>query len=115
VSKNSFFRLTKNAQMQGARGAFHLPVRQAILRAASRRIRSASLPRRRVGESARGVLESTLQQLALLDNIPVKLRVQQVPSYVALFSMRSPSSSNRARMRGTRQMGVFQQPVKFPP
>ena len=36
--------------------AFHLPFRQAILRVASRRIRSDILPRRRVGESARGVL-----------------------------------------------------------
>jgi hypothetical protein len=32
VEKLVFFRLIKNAQMQGARGAFHLPVRQAILR-----------------------------------------------------------------------------------
>jgi hypothetical protein len=37
--------------------ALHLPVRQAILRVASRRIRSDILPRLRVGESARGVLE----------------------------------------------------------
>ena len=42
--------------------AFHLPFRQAILRVASRRIRSDSLPRRRVGESAGGVLHCTLQQ-----------------------------------------------------
>jgi hypothetical protein len=27
-----FLRLLKNAQVQGARSAFHLPVRQAILR-----------------------------------------------------------------------------------
>ncbi|MBP1695952.1 MAG: hypothetical protein H6Q48_1203 [Deltaproteobacteria bacterium] len=64
-------RLLKNAQMQvksaksrlrGDPQAFHLPSRQAILRVASRRIRSDFLPRRRVGESARGVLRGTLQQ-----------------------------------------------------
>ncbi len=32
IEKLAFPRLMKNAQMQGARGAFHLPVRQAILR-----------------------------------------------------------------------------------
>ena len=42
--------------------AFHLPVRQAILRVASRRIRSDILPRRRVGESARAVLGGTPQR-----------------------------------------------------
>src|SRR5512139_2546501 len=52
----------RNPVYGGARGDFHLPVRQAILRVASRRIRSDILPRRRVGESARGVLECTLQQ-----------------------------------------------------
>jgi len=31
VGKNISFRLLKNGQMQGPRGAFHLPVRQAIL------------------------------------------------------------------------------------
>jgi hypothetical protein len=41
--------------------AFHLPFRQAIPRVASRRIRSDFLPRRRVGESARGVLGRTPQ------------------------------------------------------
>mgnify|MGYP003457678893 CR=1 FL=1 len=65
-----FLRLLKNAQMQvesaksrlrGRPRAFHLPFRQAILRVASRRIRSDFLPRRRVGESARGVLERTPQ------------------------------------------------------
>ena len=35
-----FLGLLKNVQMQGSRNAFHLPVRQAILRVASRRIRS---------------------------------------------------------------------------
>jgi hypothetical protein len=70
--------MIKNAKMQGARSAFHLPVRQAILRVASRRIRSDILSRRRDGESARGVLGCALQ---------------------------------RRRMRGTLQMGVFQQPV----
>jgi hypothetical protein len=54
--KTHFPRLIKNAWMQGARGAFHLPVRQAILRVALRRIRSYFLPRRRVGEPARGAL-----------------------------------------------------------
>jgi len=32
AEKVIFVKLLKNAQMQGARGAFHLPVRQAILR-----------------------------------------------------------------------------------
>jgi len=35
-------KLLKNVRMQGARSVFHLPVRQAILRVASRRIRSDS-------------------------------------------------------------------------
>jgi len=48
--------------MLGARGGPHLLVKQAILRVASRRIRSDILPRRRVGESARGVLGGTPQQ-----------------------------------------------------
>jgi len=48
--------LIKNAQMQGARG-FSLPVRQAILKVASRRIRSDFLPRRRVGEPAEAYFE----------------------------------------------------------
>jgi hypothetical protein len=42
-----------------------------VLRVASRRIRSDILPRRRVGESARGVLGCTLQRLALLDKTQV--------------------------------------------
>ncbi len=32
VKRVFFIRLSKNAQMQGARGAFHLPARQAMLR-----------------------------------------------------------------------------------
>jgi len=48
--------------MQGACGAFHLPFRQAIPRVVSQRIRSDFLPRRRVCESAKGVLEGTPQQ-----------------------------------------------------
>jgi hypothetical protein len=48
--------------MQGARSAFHLPARQAILRVASRRIRSDFLSRRRAGEAAGGVLGCTSQQ-----------------------------------------------------
>jgi hypothetical protein len=32
AEKLNFLRLIKNAQMQGARGAFYLPVRQAIQR-----------------------------------------------------------------------------------
>jgi len=66
VGKPFLFRLFKNPQMQvesaksrlrGRPQAFHLPFRQAILRVASRRIRSDILPRLRVGELARGVLE----------------------------------------------------------
>ena len=51
----------------------------SLLRVASRRIRSDLLPRRRVGESDRGVLGGTPQ---------------------------------RRRMRETRQMAIFQRPVK---
>jgi len=39
--------------VSSARSVFHLPVGRAILRVASRRIRSDVLPRRRVGEAAR--------------------------------------------------------------
>jgi hypothetical protein len=46
-----------------------------ILRVASRRIRSDFLPRRRVGESARGVLGGTPQRLALLDNTLVEFHL----------------------------------------
>jgi hypothetical protein len=62
AEKLIFPRLLKNTWMQGSRGAFHLPMRQAILRVASRRIRSDILPRRRVGESARGVPKCTPEQ-----------------------------------------------------
>ena len=79
VENLNFFWLVKKARTQGARPAFDLPFRQAILRVASRRTRSDILPRRRVSESARGVLACT---------------------------------PHRRRMRGTPQMGVFQQPVK---
>jgi len=34
---------------------------------------------------------------------------------MAPLSKSKPSSSNRARMRGTPQMGIFQQPVKIRP
>ena len=57
AEKVIFFRLLKNGQCKAPE----------ILRVASRRIRSDILPRRRVGESARGVLGSTPQRLALLD------------------------------------------------
>ena len=50
------------SRLRGSPRAFHLPVRQATLRVASRRIRSDFLPRRRVGESARGVLGCTPQR-----------------------------------------------------
>ena len=64
--------------------AFHLPVRQAILRVASRRIRSVILPRLRVGESAGGVLEVRRNDGRWMREIP----------------------------RNAGLMGVFQQPVR---
>jgi hypothetical protein len=72
-------RLRAGRQMQVEPCEIRLAGAPEILRVASRRIRSDFLPRRRVGESARGVLECTLQRLALLDNTLVEFRVYQVP------------------------------------
>jgi hypothetical protein len=137
---------SSKSRLRGRPRVSHLPFRQALLRVASRRIRSDFLPRlraetsalarcpklstpwanskanegrhygvqarRRVGESARGVLGCTLQRLALLDKTQLHFSSLREPESVIPPSKSLPSSSNRARTRATPQMGVFQQPVR---